>query len=93
MKRIAIELLIILLFICVHRIFMMLVPDFPVNNIPASNLNGLGRTAIATGSDGSMAIAWLDYNPYDDQFAQLPRIAVQRFTVAAQRVGQTHFQR
>ena len=90
MKRIAIELLIILLFICSTAFSQVLVPDFSVN-IPASNLNGLGRTAIAAGSDGSMAIAWLDYNPYDDQFAQLPRIAVQRFNVAAQRVGQTHF--
>ncbi len=90
MKRIAVEFLIVAAFICTTAFSQVLLPDFSVN-IPASNLNGLGRTAIAAGSDGSMAIAWLDYNPYDDQFAQLPRIAVQRFNAAAQRVGQTHF--
>lgn len=68
----------------------VLIDDFQVNN-SAFNLKGLGRTAIAANNDGGFAVAWQDYNDYNNPIPAMPRVAVQLFTSNAAPVGPLNF--
>ncbi len=67
----------------------VLIDDFLVNSSPA-NQKGLGRPAIAAHSNGSFAVAWQDFNDYNNPVAEQPRIAVQLFSGTAAPVGPTN---
>ncbi len=67
----------------------VLIDDFLVNSSSA-NQKGLGRPAIAAHSNGSFAVAWQDFNDYNNPVAEQPRIAVQLFSGTAAPVGPTN---
>jgi hypothetical protein len=54
----------------------IVVPDFQVND-GTQNFKGVGRTAIAAMPNGTFAVAWQDYNDYNNPIAEQPRVAVQ----------------
>lgn len=64
----------------------VILPDFLVNN-PAQNTQGVGPTAIATGPNGTFAVAWQDWNEYGIPVPANPRVAVQMFAANTATIG------
>jgi Secretion system C-terminal sorting domain len=64
----------------------IIVPDFQVND-GSKNFKGIGRPAIAAITNGTFAVAWQDYNDYENPIAEQPRVAVQLFNSLGAAVG------
>ena len=68
----------------------VMIDDFVINNAN-QNLKGIGRPQIAAHSDQRFAVAWEDFNDYNQPVPDIPRIAVQMYSSAAQRIGAINF--
>ncbi len=64
----------------------IIVPDFRVNDAD-QNLQGVGRTAVAAAANGNYAIAWQDFNEYNQPVTEIPRVAVQMFAADGNPIG------
>lgn len=67
----------------------VIISDFLVNDVN-QNLKGLGRPAVAAHSNGNFAVAWQDFNDYQNPVSEQPRVAVQLFSAAGTPVGPTN---
>jgi hypothetical protein len=64
----------------------IIIPDFQVNN-GNQNSKGVWRTAIAARANSTFAVAWQDYNDYNNPIAEQPRVAVQIFNSDGSPIG------
>ncbi len=74
------------LFISTTLIGQVIISDFAVNT-PASNVSGVGKTAIAAHTNGNFAVSWQDFNEYNIPVAEIPRVAVQLVSPTATAIG------
>ncbi|MCB0277526.1 MAG: T9SS type A sorting domain-containing protein [Calditrichaeota bacterium] len=74
-----------MLFLLFPAFGQVILPDF-IANSPADNVNGVGRTAVSVGN-GDFAIGWQDFNDYTVPVTEIPRVGVQRFSAAGNRIG------